>query len=116
MPGGPPRRQRTSSTAGGAEDSSKVASSLVPITGPAPEASGWLRTVDNLRLSVDNPAYGGAVPAAACGQTSAAQLVDRSVSGRYGQQRHKLIGLGQGAVQPYQGRFVRLCLGCHHRA
>src|ERR1700761_263408 len=130
MPGGPPRRQRTSRTAGGAGDSNRLTSSLVPITGPAypaPAASDWLRTGDKLRFSVDNPAYGGAVPAPACGQTWAARLPPsvRPVSAlyplwqsadRHGQQRHQLIAQGQGAVQPYQGRFMRLRLSCHDRA
>src|ERR1700689_5052972 len=89
MPGGPPSRHRTSSTAGGSSDlRSRFSSSVLTTglitglptgltTGLAAGAAassrpslGWLDTVDNLQHSVDNQAELGALPAAGCGQTT----------------------------------------------
>src|ERR1700691_5221060 len=85
MPGGPPSRHRTSSTAGGSSYFRSRFSSSVLITGlttgftagvaagaaaSSRPSLGWLDTVDNLQRSVDNQAELGALPAAGCGQTT----------------------------------------------
>src|SRR6266702_2473508 len=90
MPGGPPSRQRTSSSAGGPAPASSAASDPTSISGcaaaptavaaPLPEAIFGPETVfgsvlaltpvDNLPLPVDKPRGCGGFPNRGCGQTS----------------------------------------------
>src|ERR1700735_3395801 len=67
MPGGPPIRQRTSSTTGGALPVSSAARDRASTRGPAERLAPIVG--DNLSVSVDKPRRSGGFPPPGCGQT-----------------------------------------------